>query len=477
MQQFETDQEVIDRLNDVDEAMQRLRSVGEFTPAVVDELSREFLPVAIRKMVETELLVSRIEDTLAIESIRVNPRVTTSVLEGNALEDVDRYTQLAILNVNSANTFIENEAKMGSPLSLAIISETNRLIEQGGNESKKPGSFRDIPIQITGAIVQPPHWSEVRPLLENAIYDLETNSLHPIVAAAYMHWEVARIHPFENGNGRTARLTQDFVLIKAGLLPVGVPKSKREEYYHALEEADLGDGKALTLIVANSQISTLARAYEIASRPALREKKISQWIENLQIREKSTQTKKYEVWKAKTLLFQSEIKSILVDINSRQTQINFRVTEYTVPDQITWEKMLSAGGASKCFILRIEVSLAGKFAFKMLWFAKRHRLDWISSSNKHLKQEVGFFLDVRDDDSDQFETFQHLQNEQYFSIREVIPVSDGWIYTTDPRVTKEYELNNLNVEFSKPNWSLFTSGSLAEIVDIFIEDVMRKIGD
>jgi Fic family protein len=477
MKAFGVDNEIERMLADIDESVVRLRNTGDFSPAVVDEIAREFLPDDLRSLIDQELLVGRIEDTLAIESIIVNPRVTTSVLEGNALDDVDRYTKQAILNVHAANSFVENEARQGSKLSKRLICEVNRLIEVDGGESSRPGSFREKQVEITGAQIQPPHWSEVHPMLDEAIDIVNLDTVHPVVAASFMHWAVARIHPFENGNGRTARLCQDFLLIRRGFLPTGIPKAKRNEYYRALEDADLGDGRDLVILTANAQLATLSKAFEIASRPARRQRKISQYVDSLQKKAQSTEAKKYELWRGRAELFKSEVKRILEEVNVGQDHLKFRMYEQSVPEVQTWKQMLTAGGASKCQLLRIEVYLGGVFSFKMLWFAKRHRMDWISSTNRHLREEVGFFLDVCEGQYDQYETFKPLLGESYISLREVIPTSPNWTYAMDPRVTSEYANENINVSFTNPNWTLESAVTLGEIVELYIDGVMKKLGE
>ncbi|KAL3124329.1 hypothetical protein niasHT_008561 [Heterodera trifolii] len=45
------------------------------------------------------------------------------------------------------------------------------------------------------------------------------------------------IHPFYNGNGRTARLLMNFVLMRCGFLPIILPEEKRDEYYEGLVAA------------------------------------------------------------------------------------------------------------------------------------------------------------------------------------------------------------------------------------------------
>ena len=82
-------------LADLDAELAAFQALGEFPPEVQDELQRAFLP-------------ERISDTLNIEGIRVNPRITRAILEGLTIAESDQYNEREILNVISANELIES---------------------------------------------------------------------------------------------------------------------------------------------------------------------------------------------------------------------------------------------------------------------------------------------------------------------------------------------------------------------------------
>ena len=68
-----------------------------------------------------------------------------------------------------------------------------------------------------------------------AIYkDLEIKQLNPIIKAAWFHHAFTTIHPFQDGNGRMARLLASLVLIKDGLFPLTVRRQDRKEYIDRL---------------------------------------------------------------------------------------------------------------------------------------------------------------------------------------------------------------------------------------------------
>ena len=66
----------------------------------------------------------------------------------------------------------------------------------------------------------------------------ERGGEHPIVIAATFHYRFVRIHPFDDGNGRMARLLMNMILIKHGYMVAMIPLEEREEYLYRLEQAD-----------------------------------------------------------------------------------------------------------------------------------------------------------------------------------------------------------------------------------------------
>ena len=75
--------------------------------------------------------------------------------------------------------------------------------------------------------------------------------LNPIELAAFTHAEFVKIHPFEDGNGRTSRLIMNYQLMINGFLPVSITKENRLEYFNALESYAVdGDLELFTDMIA-----------------------------------------------------------------------------------------------------------------------------------------------------------------------------------------------------------------------------------
>lgn len=72
----------------------------------------------------------------------------------------------------------------------------------------------------------------------------EEGSLSPVDMAILFHYRYIRIHPFEDGNGRIARLMVNYILAKHGYPLLVVRSRKKDDYLEALHEADLDVGPA-----------------------------------------------------------------------------------------------------------------------------------------------------------------------------------------------------------------------------------------
>jgi len=65
--------------------------------------------------------------------------------------------------------------------------------------------------------------------------------MHPVAVAALAHHRLAAIHPFVDGNGRTARLVMNLILMQDGYPPTVIERIHRQTYYRALAQADAGN--------------------------------------------------------------------------------------------------------------------------------------------------------------------------------------------------------------------------------------------
>ncbi len=108
-----------------------------------------------------------------------------------------------------------------------------------GIDPDSAGQYRKEQVFITGTEYLPPTPEEVPGLMEEFIRELERrkDTMHPVAFAAFAHRRLVDIHPFRDGNGRTARLLMNLILVREGYCIVTIPPVLRMEYISALQQA------------------------------------------------------------------------------------------------------------------------------------------------------------------------------------------------------------------------------------------------
>jgi len=93
------------------------------------------------------------------------------------------------------------------------------------------------------------------------------NKLHPLYVASVAHYNLVRIHAFDDGNGRGARIFMNLILLKNGFFPVVVRNEKKRTYLEALSEADKGDLIPFISFISAELIETYEKViYDLTSR-------------------------------------------------------------------------------------------------------------------------------------------------------------------------------------------------------------------
>ena len=119
-----------------------------------------------------------------------------------------------------------------------MILQLHRLFYQS-IDLEKAGVYRDIQVFITGTEYVPPKADDVPSLMKGLVDGLAENwdSVHPVRLAAFAHRKLVDIHPFTDGNGRTARLLMNLILVNRGYQIISIPPVLRFEYITALKAA------------------------------------------------------------------------------------------------------------------------------------------------------------------------------------------------------------------------------------------------
>ena len=134
--------------------------------------------------------------------------------------------------------------KRPSQLASPDLLSLHSLILRGIDDANA-GRYRNIPVRISGSAVEMPNPFKVPDLVEEFMRWLTArNFLHPVAFAGEAHFLLVTVHPFVDGNGRTARLLMNLLLLMRGYPPAIIHPRERLSYIGALEKAQLGGSRS-----------------------------------------------------------------------------------------------------------------------------------------------------------------------------------------------------------------------------------------
>lgn len=159
-----------------------------------------------------------------------------------AVEDIKRWAADKERTISESDIRQLNETILVRPYWKEAITDDG----QPTRRKIKIGEYKQFPNHVrlaNGEIFrysEPANVSkEMKELLD--WYRAESEILHPVAVAAILHYRFVKIHPFDDGNGRVARLLMNYHLMSNGYPPIIIKSSDKMNYLQALNKADLGE--------------------------------------------------------------------------------------------------------------------------------------------------------------------------------------------------------------------------------------------
>jgi len=179
--------------------------------------------------------------------------------------------------------FVFDVVKDNRELTVGFIKELHALVtrnqefaegrDQDGNRTKIPlikGDFKVMennPTREDGTKIlycPPEHVHSEMDNLVTIYNDAENSNIHPLICATWFHHAFTTIHPFQDGNGRVARLLASLILIKHGLFPFTVLREEaKAKYIDSLEQADANEPQPLVEYFAEVQKRHIEKALNL----------------------------------------------------------------------------------------------------------------------------------------------------------------------------------------------------------------------
>ncbi|VDN02542.1 unnamed protein product [Thelazia callipaeda] len=212
---------------------------------------------SLRKAMK-EFYFLHVYHTVAIEGNTMSLGQARSVLETRMVvagKSIMEHNE--ILGMDAALRFINKSVEYISYFTLQdILSIHHRVL--GFVDPDAAGVFRKTQVYVgsftpVSADLVPREMDEMVKWLNSE----DSLLLDPVERAAIAHYKLVSIHPFIDGNGRTARLLMNLILMQSGFPPVIIPVEDRADYYDGLSAGNRGDLRPFIRFIARQTDATL----------------------------------------------------------------------------------------------------------------------------------------------------------------------------------------------------------------------------
>jgi Fic family protein len=192
------------------------------------ERARGFLEAAqlsekwVRQMSERALLLEA-HHTTHIEGTRLTLDQAELLLAGQLVPEADADDVRELLNYRDAFGLVSEYLDSGAPITEGLIREIHKRLVAGvrGGQAR-PGEYRLAQNYVVNSITReviytPPPAGDVPDLMRELVNWLNApGEVHPVLVSGIAQFQLAHIHPFLDGNGRTSRLLSTLCLYRAG---------------------------------------------------------------------------------------------------------------------------------------------------------------------------------------------------------------------------------------------------------------------
>jgi Fic family protein len=226
------------------------------------------LPVAEVNRLREKILIEWIYNSNAIEGSTITLQETRLILEtGLTVGGKSLREHFEVINHKEAIQYVENLVQNTEPITALHVRQIHKLILTNIDD-ENAGSYRETQVRIAGASFIPPESWQITSLMTEWSEWVASaqGSIHPVALAAQAHHRLVAIHPFVDGNGRTARLVMNLLLMRRAYPPTVILRANRRQYYSVLAQADSGRTDALVNFVGRAVENSL-NLYLEACRP------------------------------------------------------------------------------------------------------------------------------------------------------------------------------------------------------------------
>jgi len=202
--------------------VEKLTEIAE-AKAVIE--NAKILPQQELKL-RRQAIIRMTQSSTAIEGNMLNI-AQVEALYANKKIDAPERDIYEVENYLKALKYIDEVVKKKMPISEKVILHIHKLVTDKTLAKEKSGFYRKTPVyvvksmlgRVTEVVYTGPDALKIKKLCEDLVFWIEQSkkeSVNPIIVAGIVHQEIAAIHPFADGNGRTARVLATLILYQRG---------------------------------------------------------------------------------------------------------------------------------------------------------------------------------------------------------------------------------------------------------------------
>lgn len=172
---------------------------------------------------QNKALILEAHHSTHIEGTALNLEQAQSILEGKKVDGINIDDKKELLNYKKAMNFVSRYLGKDDPITEGLIREMHKItVKAVRGDKANPGNYRKVQNYVVNSqtekiVYTPPSPLDVPPMMRELTQWLnKENETSPVLTAGIAQFQFVHIHPFIDGNGRTARLLSTLILYKTG---------------------------------------------------------------------------------------------------------------------------------------------------------------------------------------------------------------------------------------------------------------------
>lgn len=418
--------------------------------------------IALEKLKE-HFRTHHIYHSSGIEGNRLTLQETSIVLkEGIDISGKPLKDSIEVKNLGIAFDFLYELVQEDVAITENYLKQIHSLII-GNDESLSPGEYRNIGVIITGSEHTPPEPFEV-PIRMRELFEWinENNDSNPLIIGAIAHHEMVKIHPFKDGNGRTARLLLNLILLKKGYPICNIKREERPDYYNALGIADNGEYEPIIEVVIKNCTELFSQYLRVRDES----NRLKSWAKKIGAKDSQQRLAKskaeFELWLNKVNQIKLEFKQVvsIIDENVESFYVSF--FEYSPITFDKFQQLQDKGIApsTNFFSIRFHDNDSNRIVSTLMFRFYR-------SNNKYPRtpKAIPLELNYYDTEKSEFDFIGYSDFAKHVSLRAFYIADNGDVI-----------VRYANCDEKNPNWEKdHTDKKLADVVQQFFENVFSSV--